>query len=294
MKSLYKQRGFWNAVLPAVASIFGANSAAKGQQQANQINIALARENNAFNASQAQANRDFQERMSNTQYQRGIEDMKAAGLNPMLGYSQGGASSPSGSTASGTAARVESTQSQVAANATAAATMLAQLDLVKAQTAATNAQAAKTTAEAQNVGSQGDNVRADTDLKRATIGKSEADQRNIIQTTDQIREIMRKYPLEREQLEGLIRKNISDTNLVKAMIETEGSRPYAVTAAAESDKERAGLYRLDQQHSAYGLAQSRASEKFYSPGAIGEQSQAVRMLMDVIRGLASSSRSLQR
>lgn len=48
-----------------------------------------------FDAEQVQAARDFDERMSNTSYQRGVADMRAAGINPMLAYTQGGASSPS-------------------------------------------------------------------------------------------------------------------------------------------------------------------------------------------------------
>lgn len=42
---------------------------------------------------------EFQERMRNTAYQAATKDMLAAGLNPMLAYSQGGAATPSGAMA---------------------------------------------------------------------------------------------------------------------------------------------------------------------------------------------------
>ena len=58
-------------------------------------------EANEFSANEAQKNRDFQQQMSDTSYQRGVSDMQKAGLNPALMYGGGasGASTPSGAAA---------------------------------------------------------------------------------------------------------------------------------------------------------------------------------------------------
>lgn len=50
-----------------------------------------------YNSAEALANREWQEHMSSTAYQRAVEDMKKAGLNPILAFSNGGASTPGGS-----------------------------------------------------------------------------------------------------------------------------------------------------------------------------------------------------
>lgn len=63
---------------------------------------------NEFNAVEAQKTRDFEERMASTAYQRAVEDLRKAGLNPILAYQNGGSSTPQVGNASSSGSRSSS------------------------------------------------------------------------------------------------------------------------------------------------------------------------------------------
>lgn len=95
------------ALVSGAATLGGGLISGKGVSDQNAANMKIAKAQMRF---QKQANAKamrFSKRMSNTSYQRGMKDMRRAGLNPILAYKQGGASEPAGVTSAGASARME-------------------------------------------------------------------------------------------------------------------------------------------------------------------------------------------
>jgi len=121
-----------------IAGIVGAGLSFIGGQQANQKNWDISQANNQWSAEQ------FAQR-----YQTTVKDMQAAGLNPMLAYSQGGGSPPTASqvapmqNALGNAVesfnRVKGTSAQAALQQQQEQQSQAQVGLINAQSAKTAA-----------------------------------------------------------------------------------------------------------------------------------------------------------
>lgn len=142
--------------------------------QADQVKSAM-----EFNSAEAVKNRDFQEmqtgtardwaeKMANSTYQRAIGDLRAAGLNPMLAYSQGGAPMPSVSTPTGSQASGAPASS---GTSTHPAVTLPRMNAMS--------QLLSTAQAAAGI----DNIKADTKLKEASAIREASSAANLDKST---------------------------------------------------------------------------------------------------------------
>lgn len=229
---------------------------------------------NRASAKVAERQMDFQEEMSNTSYQRSVEDMKKAGINPMLAAKVGGASTPPGALA-----HVENLGPSTVASAQNAINMqqaVAQTDKIRADTDLSRAQTAKTRAETlapEVYAGLGDQRLVNTGLQGSLLGQqslSEEVRRALLKSnvlTDEQRRELLRYQAAHEG----VKFDVSNTSF-----------------AADVAKRKADAVLRE-----LAIPESRASAKFYS-SSVGEESPWLKRLLEVIKGISSARAAVGR
>lgn len=163
--------GGWEAVFSGLMSYLG-------QQSANSANKQMARDANALEKYMAEQQMGFQANMSNTAYQRQMEDMRKAGLNPLLAAGMSGASTPSGASGSAHTAKMENALGAGISSAQGAA--LTKIAMVKGAAELGIMGEQGKLIQSQNANTKADTVKKGVESQVLSKGIPEADLKNKI------------------------------------------------------------------------------------------------------------------
>lgn len=268
--------GLFSGLGSVVGSFFGPVGTAVGGAIGGAVDSSSAQDaadertnrSNLFNADQAQANRDFQERMSNTSFQRRVEDLRAAGLNPMLAYSQGGAAVPGGSQANAVS------PDAMINSGFRAAEVSSQQAVARAQADNLSADTENKRAQTENFAALADNTRAQTRLMesqvpvqettaRMQMTMSEKHRQDIQESLARVEQLGRQGKLTDEEVRKVqaeIPNIILGRNLIAAHTTESNARALATESQARLTGINTGLAQLQFPRA---VNESKAQESWW-------------------------------
>lgn len=223
-------------IISAAGNLLGGHSAAKAQRKANEQNVALQREQ-----------RDWEEHMSSTAYQRSTQDLLAAGLNPMLAYSQGGASTPSVSAA--TVEPVDAGAKSISSAADKAMQTLTQQQIA-ANIELTKAQASKARSEA-NVSAA--SVSEDISSRALMADKLKAEVEELWARRDYTR-------AQKNQIEEILPWLIDQA---QSLITLQGAQTNSANSSARLNSTAADLNNVRRIAETLGLSEAEAESAYW-------------------------------
>jgi len=195
---------------------------------------------------------DFSAQQFATRYQTTVQDMKAAGLNPMLAYSQGGGSSPSSSAAS--AQSVDTGQAYL-------------------QSKMNTAQVANIEADTANKQAQADLIQAQIGQTTASASQSNAQVGLINANVDKVREEIKNIPTEGKRLYEAAKMLYEQANLLAAQGKSEQFRQDVLRQTASKLILETDLLKLDV----------KAAEQL---GNIGREMGQLKPIIDILLQIA--------
>lgn len=231
-----------------------------GQEDVNSASAAASEKQMDFQRQQNQKMMDFQQYNSNTSYQRGVKDMIKAGLNPMLAYSQGGASTPSGTTSQGSQPAFIGNKLQAGVNSA--------LDVAQRTTAV-------------------DNTKADTVLKETQARVNSAEEAEIIARTPTYAQGIRLS--EHQVQKALQDMDLSRTEVRRLEAEILNIPKEGRKIDSETLLNRAHVRLSDKQVAHFDALMDEIYAGIPQKEVLGDAVRGGRQIVDTIKNGASSA-----